>query len=81
MILIDIIACAFNKVYDFQIDETVLVSSVTEEIDEVITQKEQCVSVQSHENMLLFTQEGKLLPANLTLNQCGVKTGDKLILV
>lgn len=81
MILIDIEACAFNEVYDFHIDETVLVSSVVEEIDEIITQREQCVPVKSHDNMLLFTQDGRLLPSNLTLNQCGVKTGDKLILI
>lgn len=81
MILIDIEAYAFNAVYDFHLDESVPVSSVLEEIDEIITQCEQCVSVKCHENMLLFTQDGRLLPSNLTLNQSGIKTGDRLILI
>jgi len=81
MILIDIEVKAFDKVYDFNVDENSLISVVIEEIGEMITQQEQCDPVTNYSGIQLFTPDGKLLKHSKTLGMYGIKDGHTLVMI
>lgn len=82
MILVDIYVPAVGNVYDFQLDEDEKVSTIIEEIGELIGQKEHCRMVgEISELMLCFQKKGMILSKNTTLAASGVRNGDSLILV
>jgi len=82
MILVDVYVPSIDKSYDFQFDENAYVNTITEEIGELIGQKEHSRVVGNIEQLILCSRTtGIVLPRNLTLNQCKIKTGDSLILV
>lgn len=82
MILVDIFVPSVNTVYDFQLDEDAKISTLVEEIGEMVCQKERCEIVGDMNNFMLCSTDTKqiLLP-NATLSACGIKTGDSLILL
>lgn len=64
------------------IDEKVLISSVIEEISEMISQKEKCnVEGEISKLMLCDSENECILPGRKTLYQCGIVTGKQLVLV
>lgn len=82
MILVDVRVPSLNKVYDFNLEEYALVSVLIEEIVEMICQKEQCEMIGEIEEMLLCEEETQVvLPKHKNLEECGVHTGSRLLLV
>jgi len=82
MILVDIYVPSVDNTYDFQLDEDSYVYAVIEEIGELIGQKEHCQIIGDMENLMLCALKDKqILPKDSTLAECGVRTGNSLILV
>lgn len=82
MILVDIYVPTVGNTYDFQLDENEKISTIVEEIGELINQKEHCTLVGEISNLMLCSMDNKsILPGNLTLYQLGIKTGNSLLLV
>lgn len=82
MILVDIYVPAVGNTYDFQLEEEEKVSTLIEEIGELIGQKEHSQIVGDINGfMLCFCKGEKILPKNMTLAASGVQNGDSLILV
>lgn len=82
MILVDVFVPSVDNTYDFQLDEEATVSTLVEEIGELIGQKEHCLIAGKIEDLMLCSREDKkVLPKNMTLKACGIKTGNSLILV
>lgn len=82
MVIVDIYVPAVDKNYNFSLNESVPVESVIDEITEMIGQKEQTHLYGSQEELGLFhLADRRILPRANTLAECGVKTGDSLLLV
>jgi uncharacterized ubiquitin-like protein YukD len=82
MILVDIFVPSVNNVYDFQLDEYTPVGTIIEEIGELIEQKEHCQMVGDMGDLMLCLQkDSRILPKEQTLQECGVQTGNSLLLV
>lgn len=82
MILVDIYVPAVGNVYDFQLDEEEKVSTIVEEIGELVGQKEHCRLIGDiRELMLCFREKKEILPKGMTLSEAGVRTGNSLMLV
>ncbi len=81
MILVDVLVPVTGRVYDFTIEENVAVKTVTEDIVDLIVQKEG-YSNQGDSEMRLFSHAKRMqLEEEKTLFENGVRNGDKLILV
>ena len=82
MILVDIYIPSVDKTYDFQINEQSRISTVVEEITEMIGQKERSRIVGDISKLLLCEYStGSVLDPETTLEQAGIGTGEKLLLV
>lgn len=82
MILVDIYVPAVGNVYDFQLDEEEKISTIVEEIGELVGQKEHCRIVGDIGDLMLCSGKDKMiLSKNLTLAASGIRNGDSLILV
>lgn len=82
MVILEIDVPIIQKTYDFMIDENTLVSSVIEEIAELICQKEGFSSERKASEFSLFScTDEKMLQCDKTIAENSVKTGNKLIFV
>lgn len=82
MILVDIYVPSVDKTYDFQLNEQISIATVVEEISEMIGQKEHSKISGDIKDLVLCTYEtGAILNKTLTLEETGVITGQKLLLV
>lgn len=82
MILVDIFVPSVNKIYDFQLNETMPIYMIIEEITEMIGQKERVAIVgDTKEVMLCDRKTHRVLEKNRTLAECNIMTGQSLILV
>lgn len=82
MVLVDVIVPSVNKVYDFQLSENAQISTVIEEICEMISQKERVSIVGSVTDLLLCDKDtNSVLDNNKTLAECNVVTGHSLIFI
>lgn len=82
MILVDLTVTSVNNVYDFNLDENTTIDLLIEEISELIEQKEQCVLAGDRKRLVLCDmRDRRILPSNYTLYECGIQTGDSLLLV
>lgn len=81
MITIDIYVPIIGKTYDFSLDENTRVETVTEEIVELIIQKEGCAAQDAGDMFLFPEKESTALNIEFTLKENGVETGDKLLLI
>lgn len=82
MILVDIYVPAVGNIYDFQLDENEKVSTIIDEIGELIGQKEHCRIIGEIDRLMLcFQEKNRILSKNMTLSASGIKNGDSLILV
>ena len=82
MILVDIYVPSVDRVYDFHLNEKAKVSVVIEEIAEMVSQKEHSQLIGDVSEMLLCEySNNRVLDRNSTLENLGVCTGEKLILV
>ncbi len=82
MILVDIYVPSVEQRYDFNLDEHAPITSLMEELTGMICQKEHCLLQGNKEELLLCRYEGStILNKNMTLAECGVTNGTKLLLV
>ena len=82
MILVDIYVPSVDKIYDFQLDEDAYIYAIIEEVGELIGQKEHSQIVGNIENLMLCsTKDKRILSKDSTLSECGIQTGNSLILV
>lgn len=82
MILVDIYVPSVDNTYDFRLDEEAYVYAIVEEVGELIGQKEHSQAAGDMENLMLCAVKDKrILPKDSTLAECGVRTGDSLLLV
>lgn len=81
MILVDVFVPSLNKNYEFQLDETVRIEMVIEEITEMICQKEHCSLIGDRNAMCLCKYQGEsIMNRKTTLEQNLVTDGGRLIL-
>lgn len=82
MILVEVYVPSFHKEYDFELDENAKVGILIEEIAEMISQKEQCeISGDMEELMLCIPEKQSILSKNVSLQESGVHTGSRIMLV
>lgn len=81
MITIDIYVPITGKTYDFSVDENIVVETITEEIVELIIQKENYVAYESSDMYLFSKQDNQVLNRKFSLKENGIVTGNKLILI
>lgn len=82
MILVDIYVPSLDRTYDFQLNERVAINTVIEEISDMIGQKEHSkINGKVSELLLCEYKTQSPLKKALSLEQSGIKNGDKLILI
>lgn len=82
MILIDLEVPVMKKKYDFQLDENIPIRDIAVQMRDMICLQEQCGMLGNTNPLTLWESEKKrLLPGNKTALECGVKTGDHLLLI
>lgn len=84
MVLVDIYVPAIDQTYDFNLDEHALISSVLEEIGEMIDQMTQNGPDRPQDigRLVICDRRNKtILPENLTLSRCGIENGAGLLVV
>ena len=82
MIIVDISVEAFDKTYDFKLDDNVSVSKIIEDICEMLARKEKCAPAQKSGDLILCeASSGRILPQGMTLAECGIVSGDRLMLI
>ena len=82
MILVDIYVPSVDKSYDFQLNEQIMIGTVVEEISEMIGQKEHSkIAGNAHDFLLCVYRTEEVLSPEVTLEQAGIRSGDKLLLV
>lgn len=82
MIIVDVYVPALDREYNFNLDQNVRVSTIIEEISEMIAHKEHSQIMGNMDELRLCDRSGeKILSAKATLSSSGIRTGSKLILV
>lgn len=82
MILVDIFVPSIDRIYDFQLNENIVISTLIEEVCEMIEQKERVDIVGDSSELQLCDKDRQLcLIKTKTLADYGIKTGQSLILV
>lgn len=82
MVLVDICIVSIDKTYDFNLDEDTPIGVLIEEIGEMVSQKEKIMLEGKSEAFYLCSKKDRrILPKNLTLRKCQVRTGDYLLIV
>lgn len=82
MIMVDIYIVSIDKTYDFNLDEDTEVGVLTEEISEMVSQKEKVTLEGKSEAFYLCSKkDNAILPKNLTLRKCQIRTGDFLFMI
>lgn len=82
MILVEIEVPSVDRTYDFRVDEDANIHTLMSEVGELIAQKEHC-AVKGDINRLILCskKDNKILSVNKSLRECGISTGDSLILI
>lgn len=82
MLLIDVAVPAAGQRYDFEVVDNISVEVVIHEMLEIVCQKERRVFGGDASTVCLYSREKeKQLPADMTLRQCGIRSGETLILL
>lgn len=82
MLLVEVEAPVFSQVYDFKIERKEKAGKVLSDIVTKICQKEGCNLGGEEENVLLWDREQeRILPRDWTIEECGIKTGTRLLLL
>ena len=82
MILVDVFVPSIDNTYNFLLAEDVPISSVIEEVIEVVERHEHAPFVGAREHVQLVDRATQaLLPKQNTLKECAITTGSTLILV
>lgn len=82
MVLVDIYVPAIDQTFDFNLNEGALTASVLEEVGEMIAQMTQNGSEKLAEvgKLVMCNMDNKMiLPENMSLSQCGIHNGTRLL--
>lgn len=82
MLFVEVQVPIFDQVYDFKVEQNERVYKVLLDIIRKICQKEDFYIEEKQEKFFLWDMEQKrILPKDWTMEECGIKTGTKLLLV
>lgn len=82
MILVDVYVPSLGMTYDFRVDETVKLTSVVQEISEMLTNKYKSVlNKPAEEFMLCSLADSRILNSNISLTENNITNGCKLLMV
>lgn len=82
MVLTDVYVPALDQVYDFWLDESCYVTAAAKEVRSMVWQREQISPLMEEEPPVLFDAATQtMLQPDMTLEECGMKDGHRLILV
>ncbi|MCD8074996.1 MAG: EsaB/YukD family protein [Lachnospiraceae bacterium] len=82
MIMVDVYVPALGQTYDFSLDEMARLKDITEELADMIGQKEQSELQGDVRGLLLCSgTDGRVLPSGSTLSACGIRNGYRLMLI
>ena len=82
MILVDIYIVSIDRTYDFNLDEDTPIGVLTEEISEMVSQKEKMELAGKSEMFYLCSQKDRrILSKESTLREYQIRTGDFLFMV
>lgn len=82
MLFVEVQIPIFDQVYDFKVEQNERVYKVLLDIIRKICQKEGFYIEEKQEKLFLWDMEQKrILPKDWTMEECGIKTGTKLLLV
>lgn len=82
MVLVDIYVPAIDQTFDFNLNEGALTASVLEEVGEMIAQMTQNGQEKLAEvgKLVMCNMDNKtILPENMSLSQCGIHNGTRLL--
>lgn len=82
MILVDIYIPSLDETFDFRIDETAKVTSVVQEISEMMCKKYKTeLNEKSEKFFLCSAEQGTILDGESTLGENGIINGSRLYMV
>ncbi len=82
MIMIDVYIPSLGATYDFRVDETTKLTSVVQEISEMLTNKyKSTLNKTAEEFMLCSITDGRILNSNISLTENNVTNGCRLLMV
>lgn len=82
MLFVEVEVPMLGQVYDFKVDKREKVEKVLCDMVTKICQKERCVLCGEEDKLLLWNNDFKeILPRDRTMEECGIKTGIRLLLV
>ena len=82
MIIVDIYIPALDTTLDFLLDENKRISTLTGQIVALLEKKLDEKSEAGQEGFLLCSfRQRRILPESLTLKECGITSGSRLLLV
>ncbi|GFI03672.1 MAG: hypothetical protein HFI44_14255 [Lachnospiraceae bacterium] len=81
MILVDLQAPVFDRIYDFELDEQLKAEELLKDILILIGEEETCRQSKEVGMALYAARQERILDPHRTLQQQGVRDGDRLILI
>ena len=82
MVLVEVYVPAVDKTWDFQLDENARVTWIIDEIAEVLQKTLRIQEKESEKSWALCDMDEKaILPGNISLADCGVRNGSRLMFV
>lgn len=81
MILVDIYVPAVNRQYDFKLDENAYIADILEEVGEMMLATEENGKAGIADLLFCNYESRQVLPLNLSMKQCGIGNGAKLVLL
>ena len=82
MIYVDVYVPSVDEVYDFEVDENCLVEEMTAAITGILHKKTASAGESPAPGFMMFSgKDGCALPPGLTVCECGIDSGSRLILV
>lgn len=82
MIMVDIYFPVVDSVYNFKLDEHSKISSLVQEVSEMMCKKYKSAFDRTKESYLLcLPEQNKILDGEATLSSYGVRNGSRLLIV
>ena len=81
MILVDLQAPVFDRIYDFELDEQLKAEELLKDILILIGEEETCRQSKEVGMALYAARQERILDPHRTLQHQGVRDGDRLILI
>ena len=82
MINVDVYVPSLDQNLDFELDETVHISQIIGELKDILSKKTRQEGTSGTADFTLcLLRQKRVLPMQMTLETCGVKNGDRLLLV